>query len=77
MPDAVRAGVGRAAVCPRFAVGVLTLTAAFGPLAATVGLEVERPELVQAEHDLGFDPLGQDLAARDGVEVLDAGLLTA
>jgi hypothetical protein len=51
------------------------LAAAFGPLAAGMGQQVERTELVQAEDDLGFAGLGQHLAVGDGVEVLDVGLL--
>ncbi len=45
MPDSVRAGVGRTAAQPWLALGVLVFAAVFGPLAAGMGLEVERPEL--------------------------------
>jgi hypothetical protein len=51
------------------------LPAARGPLSAGVGLEVEWPELVQAEDDFGFALLGYDLAVGDRVEVHDPGLL--
>ncbi|AKJ08548.1 hypothetical protein ABB07_00305 [Streptomyces incarnatus] len=71
----MRAGVDRAASRARFAVGFLVPAATCGPLAAGVGLEVERPEFVQAEHNFGFARLRPDLAVGDGVEVLDAGLL--
>ncbi len=59
VPDPVGAGVGRAAARARCAVGVPVLAAAFGPLAAGMGHQVERAELVQAEHDLGFAGLGR------------------
>lgn len=70
----MRAGVGRAAARARFAVGVLVVAAASGPLAAGVGLEIEGAELVHAEDDFWLARLGYDLAIGDGVEVLDAGL---
>lgn len=38
-------------------------------------LEIQRPELVQAEHRLGFTVLGYDLADGDRVQELDAGFL--
>lgn len=53
VPDSVRAGVGRPASGAGLTVGILVLAAAFGPLPSGVGLEVERPELVQAEDDSG------------------------
>jgi hypothetical protein len=48
--------------------------AAFGPLPPGVGLEVERPELVDAEDDVGLAFLGYDLTVGDRVEVFDLGL---
>jgi hypothetical protein len=75
MPDPVRASVGRPPSGPRFAVGVLVPSAAFGPVPPGVGLEVERAELVDAEDDFGLAVLGCDLAVGDRVQVLDAGLL--
>jgi hypothetical protein len=43
-----------------FGVGVLAPPTGLGPLAAGTGLEIERPELVRAEHNLGFARLRQD-----------------
>nr|WP_175436752.1 hypothetical protein [Streptomyces hawaiiensis] len=48
--------------------------AAFGPLPPGVGLEVERPELVDAEDDVGLAFLGYDLTVGDRVEEFDLGL---
>jgi hypothetical protein len=40
-----------------------------------VRLQVQRPELINAEDDLWLAGLGDDLAVGDGVQVLDPGLL--
>jgi hypothetical protein len=39
--------------------------AALGPLPTGVGLEVQRPELIQAEDDFGLAVLGYDLSVGD------------
>lgn len=49
------------------------LAPAFGPLAAGVRHQVERPELVHAEDHFGLAVHGYDLAVGDRVELLDLG----
>lgn len=63
--DPMRSGVVRPPSGPGFAIGVLVPSAAFGPLPAGVGLQVERPELVQAEDDFELAILWYDLAVGD------------
>ncbi len=77
MTDTVWAGVGRPAPWSGLAVGIPVAAAAFGPLPAGMGLEVERTEPVHAEDDFGLAVLGYDFAVGDRAEMLDAGLFGA
>lgn len=73
--DPVRVGVGGASAGTGSAAGVLVSPAAFGPLPAWVGLEVERTECIRAEDDFGLTLLGDDRAVGDRLQVLDGRLL--
>ncbi|HLN15667.1 MAG TPA: hypothetical protein VK277_02830 [Acidimicrobiales bacterium] len=67
MSDAVGPGVGG----PPSASGSLPVGSfgvALGPLAAGMGLEIERPELVEADHHLGVAPPRAAYDARSQTE---------
>jgi hypothetical protein len=75
MSDPVWAGVGCSPAGPGFTPGVLVSSSALGPLPTRVRLEVQGPELVEAEDVVGLAVVGYDLDVADRIEVFDAGLL--
>jgi hypothetical protein len=75
MPDPGGAGVGGAHPPPWCAPGFFALAADRGPLPARMGLEVQRPEFIDAEDHFRVAGLWAHLAAGDRVQMLDPGLL--
>jgi hypothetical protein len=77
MPDPGGAGVGGAHPPPWCAPGFFALAADRGPLPARMGLEVQRPEFIDAEDHFRVAGLWAHLAAGDRVQMLDPGLFAA
>src|SRR4051794_9642497 len=75
MANAVRAGVGGTPPGPGRTLGVLVAPTDSSPLLARVGLQVERSELVHAEHDRWITWARRHGAVGDGVELEDPVLL--
>jgi hypothetical protein len=75
VPDPGGAGVGRAQAGPRGASGFFALATDRGPVPARTGLKVQRPELIDTEHDLSVAGARGHLAVGDRVQALDPGLL--
>src|ERR1039457_2092427 len=69
------AGIGRAHPGPRRPAGFLALTADRSPLPARARLQVQRPELIDAEDHLRVAALRGHLAVGDRVQLLDPRLL--
>jgi len=75
VPHPGSALIGRAQAPPRRAAGFFAFAADGRPLPAGPGLQVQRPEFIQAEDHLRVTGRWGHLAAGDGVQVFDAGLL--
>src|SRR5262249_39835254 len=74
VPHPAGAGVGGAAAGPWLAAWFFVLAADRGPLPPRMGLEVQRPELIDTEDHLRLPRLGDDLAVSDRVQVFHPGL---
>ena len=68
-------GIGRPPAAPRRPVGVRALAADAGPVPPRVGLEVQRPELVHAEHRHRIARARFCFAVRDVIQLQDPVLL--
>src|SRR5580658_3149592 len=75
VPDPRGAGVGGAHPGPRRPAGFFALAADRGPLPSRVRLQVERPDLINAEDNRRVVVIWGDLAVGDRVQLLDPGLL--
>ncbi len=70
VPDSVVAIVGGPAAGAWLVVGVLALATDGGPVSAGVWHQIQRPELIQAEHDGRVVNVGRHLAVGDRVEMV-------